>query len=119
MPNPTPTPSQWSPLLWASAILLTGMIMLRLGGSASPVVHADMVVQQDGYTMLTMKGRSAGGIKEADTLILLDSGQGWLLAYEFVGTAGKRRIEPVDGGPLAYLFARGAQPPAGPSGPRP
>ena len=119
MSNSTVQHSQWSPLLWASAVLLAGMIMLQLGGPTSPVVHADMIVQQDGYTMLTMRGRSVGGDKDAETLILLDSGEGWLLAYEFVGPATNRRIEPVDGGPLAYLFERGGQSPAGPSTPRP
>ena len=119
MSNSTTQHPQWSPLLWASAILLAGMIMLQLGGPASPVVQADMIVQQDGYTMLTMKGRSAGLDKDADTLILLDSGEGWLLAYEFAGPATKRRIQPIDGGPLAYLFERGGQAPAGPSTPRP
>ncbi|MCH2153424.1 MAG: hypothetical protein MK089_08815 [Phycisphaerales bacterium] len=90
MTNTTTQHGQWSPLLWASAVLLVGMIMLQLGGPTSPAVHADMIVQKDGYTMLTMKGRSAGGKKDAETLILLDSGEGWLLAYEFVGPATNR-----------------------------
>ena len=92
------------PSLWASAVLLLGLILLQAGGHQGPAVQADMLSSGGGYTMLTMQGRHAARDNDADTLVLLDVAAGWMLTYEIMGSRTDRRIELIDGGPIARLF---------------
>lgn len=103
--------------LWVTAIVLAGLVLFQAGGHQLTPVQADMVTEGGGFTMLTMSGRHGALDSDMQSLIILDSAAGWMLAYELTGSRPNRQIELLDGGSIARLFDRGQSP--GSTVPRP
>ncbi|MDG2423307.1 MAG: hypothetical protein P8M22_04950 [Phycisphaerales bacterium] len=95
------------PTLWITAILLAILIIIQAGGQSNQVVHADMVTEGGGFTMLTLAGRNGSRHSGSQSLIILDNAAGWLMAYELTGNQPNRVIELLDGGPLDRFFNHG------------
>lgn len=108
MPSPTRTIPNAS--LWATAMLLTGLVLFQAGGNQPTMVHADMVTEGGGFTMLTMGGRRTAKDTDVQSLVILDVSAGWLLSYELTGSRPNRQIQLLDGGPIDRLMERSAPP---------
>jgi len=93
--------------LWITAAILAVLVFIQAGSQSNSIVHADMIAEGGGFTMLTMTGRSGARDKDVQSLIILDNAAGWLLAYELTGNRPNRVIELLDGGPLDRFFRHG------------
>lgn len=76
-----------------------------------------MISEGGGFTMLTMGGRPGSRDNDSQSVILLDTNGGWMMAYEITGSKPNRIIELLDGGPMERLFERGRFLPKSNSGP--
>ena len=102
----SPTRSIPNASLWATAMLLAGLVLFQAGGHQPAIVQADMVTEGNGFTMLTMGGRRTARDTDVQSLVILDVSAGWLLSYELTGSRPNRQIQLLDGGPIARLLER-------------
>ncbi len=101
--NPNRTTDRF---LGSTALLLAIVLGLLFLRTPEPIVEAGVVVSADSFTVMTAAARTGGQTaSDEDALYIMDNHHGILLIYQTRNQAGSDRIELVDGGFVADLFA--------------
>lgn len=104
--NTTNTNHAIDRVLGSAALVLVVILGLLLLRTPEPIVEAGMVVTADSFTVMTAPARTGGQTSsDEDVLYVMDNHHGILLVYQARNQAGSDRIELVDGGFVADLFA--------------
>ncbi len=88
--------------LTASAFVLGGLVMTRVQAPLTPTAYADLVVDRQGFSMLTTRTR-----EDEQALFVLDSFNEKLLIYRLDVT--KKRLELATTADLGRLMGTGGQ----------
>jgi len=94
-------------VLWASAFVITGMIILQAGRHATNAAYAEMANTAAGYTLLTTDG-GTGDVPPDELLYVIDNRDEVMMLYE-IENAQKRTIALRQSGSLRNLFANAAR----------
>ena len=78
-------------------VAFLAIIALRLGPSGASVAHAEMVVDKNGYTMMTTDGGND------EVLVVVDSRAEMVMVYRVSPQGG---LDLLDREPLSELFTR-------------
>jgi hypothetical protein len=93
-------------VLWASAFLLAGLVIVQAGRLPSNPAYAEMAVADGGYTLLTTDSGRGEDAAPNELLYVLDSREETVLVYE-IEDARQKQIFLRDGGSLRNLFITG------------
>ena len=105
MTTPDRTCRRARQLLICSAVILSLLILLTIGRTPEPQVHAGMTASDDAYTMMTGPAKTGASVAKSDLLYIIDNHSGILLAYRPQVVGAGTRIVLVDGGFLDQLFS--------------
>ena len=92
-------------ILWGSAFLLAGMVIIQAGRMGGNAAHAEMTGSDGDYTLLTT---AAGGSGTNEVLYVIDNREQVLLVYE-IENAQTGQMFLRDGGSLVSLFRTARQ----------
>ena len=84
--------------LIASAVVLSGLLIVQLGQRYDNRAEASLVIARDNFSLLTAQTRG-----NEESLFILDNTSGTLLVYHL--NVARKRMELVDGLKLETLFA--------------
>lgn len=91
--------------LLASAFVLAAVLVVRVDQQAAPnAAHADQVIAQPAFTMMTARTRGGDNGPGEESLFILDNNAGVLVVY--APNVGKSQIEPIQGIRMADIFGR-------------
>lgn len=100
--------NQSAAILWASAFVLTGMVIMQAGRMVGPnTANAEMATNRASYSLLTTNSGRGGEAQPDELLYVINAREETILVYE-IEDARKGQILLRDGGPLPNLF-RAAQ----------
>lgn len=90
--------------LLASAFVLSAILIVRVDQqSASNAAHADMVIAQPQFTMMTAVTRGGGEGSDSDeSLFILENTQGVLLVY--TPNIGNEQLTPITSIKMSKIF---------------
>ena len=91
--------------LWASAFLLTGLVIVTAGRLPVNPAYAGTAAASNDYTLLTVDSGRGEDAAPYELLYVIDSRAETLLIYE-IEDARRNKIMYRDGGSLASLFAQ-------------
>lgn len=90
--------------LLASAFVLSAILMVRVDQqSGANTAHADQVISQPAFTMMTARTRGGNGPGE-ESLFILDNNAGVLVVY--APNMAREQIEPIQGIKMADVFKK-------------
>ena len=92
-----------SAILWASAFILAGMLIIQAGRMAGNAAHADMTATDGAYTLMTTSAGTGDDASPNEVLFVIDNNDQVLLVYE-IENAQTGRMFLRDGGDLDNLF---------------
>ena len=92
--------------LLASAFVLSAILIVRIDQkSAQNAAHADQVIAQPAFTMMTARTRGGGdGDGGEESLFILDNNSGVLVVY--APDISNQQLKPVTGIKMTNLFGR-------------
>ncbi len=94
-------------VLWASAIVIAGLVILQAGRLPQNAAYADQAVSEGGYTLMTTDSGRGSDTAPKELLYIIDNRSEVLLVYE-VPDARSNSLQLVGGGSLQSLFVRGS-----------
>lgn len=90
--------------LIASAFVLSAILIVRVDEQAAPnAAHADQVISQPAFTMMTARTRGSQDDGE-ESLFILDNNAGVLVVY--APNVGRKQIEPIAGIKMTDIFGK-------------
>ncbi len=95
-------------VLWASAFILTALVITQAGSLPGNPAYADMAVESGGFTLLTVDAGRGNDCDPEELLYVIDSRDEVLLVYEIEDTRQKQ-IVLRGGGSLSNLFINARQ----------
>lgn len=96
--------NQSAAILWASAFVLTGMVIMQAGRMVGPnTAFAEMATNRDSYSLVTTDAGTGGDTNPNELLYVINTREEMMMVYE-VEDARKGQITLRDGGPLQNLF---------------
>ncbi|MBX2853140.1 MAG: hypothetical protein KTR15_15505 [Phycisphaeraceae bacterium] len=95
--------------LIASAFVLAAILVVRVDQqSASNAAHADMVIAQPQFTMMTARTRGGGGGNNGnagdESLFILENTRGILLVY--TPNIGREQLTPITSIKMSEIFGK-------------
>jgi hypothetical protein len=91
--------------LIASAFVLAAILVVRVDQQSAPnAAHADMVIAQPAFTMMTARTRGSVGEGIEESLFILDNNRGILLVY--TPNVGREQLEPITAIKMSSIFGR-------------
>lgn len=97
-------------ILWASAFLLAGFVIVQAGRMGGNAAHADMTGSSGDYTLMTTSAGTGDDAAPNEVLYVIDNREQVLLVYE-IENAQTRRMFLRDGGSLNNLFRQAGRKP--------
>jgi hypothetical protein len=94
-------------VLWGSAFVITGMIIMQAGRFSQNAAFAEMANTAAGYTLLTTDA-GGGDVPPDEILYVIDSRDETILLYE-IENAQKKTISLRQAGSLSNLFRNAAR----------
>lgn len=90
--------------LLASAFVLSAILIVRIDEQAAPnAVHADQVISQPAFTMMTARTRGDQDDGE-ESLFILDNNAGVLVVY--LPNVSRKQLEPIAGIKMTEIFGK-------------
>ncbi|HWB20812.1 MAG TPA: hypothetical protein VG711_10955 [Phycisphaerales bacterium] len=92
-------------VLWASAFIITALIILQAGRMAENPAYAEMAIDRGSYSLMTADSGRGSQLDPDELLYIIDSRDQVLLVYE-VEDARQKIFTLRDGGSLENMFNR-------------
>ena len=90
--------------LLASAFVLSAILIVRIDDQAAPnAAHADQVISQPAFTMMTARTRGDQNDGE-ESLFILDNTSGVLVVY--APDVGNKQLKPIQGIKMSEIFGK-------------
>ena len=90
--------------LLASAFVLSAILIVRIDQQTAPnAAHADQVIAQPAFTMMTARTRGSADAGE-ESLFILDNNTGVLVVY--TPNVGRKQLEPLTGIKMSDVFGK-------------
>ncbi len=97
--------SKTAATLWASALLIAALTIVKAGRQPSHTAHGEMTMSRADYTIMTTNSGRGGDADPDELLYVIDNRDQVLMVYE-IEDARRGHIILRDGGSLDILFRR-------------